>query len=435
MQNILNSLADQSGLIELRTAPWIPIGHSGNSQFVARLGRSAPDRVLCTVVIKGGLQQPEKGSTVGLTDMPMLVIHGEFEEISNKVIRNQWWDDFLTHFTTLRAAVPHALASGLLDRDYGHIWWSPDLSKYTCNFITKSLAARLPADDAAAKDASADAAPKLKPVAWESGWLIDPAEAHPAAPVASYTGNPTAAFWVFDEQMANDWKHFFELDKDKKTQLLAFEQDGQICPWWHGWGVQDLKFEPLPDGESFKVHAIFRDKIPETFPDGGGQPIGHGDPTLITYKVVGWAGQTQQIAPDTFAVRFDREGVSGRTTHILIGAIHPGDATYRATMCACSMDVPGQNIGAAQTITFPQIADLPASTKEVPLKATVNSPLPPRYYVSYGPALLDGNVLRITDLPDRAKLPIAIKMTAYQWGKAGAFATAKPISQVFHLTP
>jgi hypothetical protein len=428
VQTMLDHLADVSGIAELRTIPWIPVGHSGNSQFVAKVARYAADRVVCTVVIKGALQQPaEDGSTVGL-DMPMLLFHGEYEEISAKIIRNQWWDDALMHMAKLRAAVPHALVCGVLDRSFGHLWWSPELSAFTVSFIQDSLSARLP--DGAA---SSTARPPLRAIAWNSGWLVDQAEAFPSAPVDQYKGDPAKAFWVFDEAMAKEWKRLFDRDRGKKDQLLAFVQDGRIAPSWNGWGVQALDFEPESDGESFKVKAVFRDSIPAPIP-GAGTPLGHADPSGIYYKVVGWAGQTAQTGPDTFAVRFDREGVNGRTTHIVIGAIDPGDNTYRATMVAASMTVPGANSGAKQTISFPQPPDVPASTATFPLKATVDSSLPVRYYVSWGPAEVEGDSLRIVDVPDHAAFPIGVKVTAYQWGKAGVFATAASVVRTFHIT-
>jgi pimeloyl-ACP methyl ester carboxylesterase len=421
VQTMLEHLADIS---------WIPIGHSGNSVFVARIARQAPDRTLCTIVIKGGLQQPTKeGSIAGLADMPMLFFHGEYEEVgAPKGVRNYWWPDSLAHVDILRAAVPHALINGVLDRSYGHIWWSPELSRYIAMFVEDSMAARMPSEAASPSAAQ----PALRPVSWDSGWLIDRAEQHPSAPVAQYTGDPKTAFWVFDQSMADAWKKLYDRDQGKKDQMLAFVQDGQIAPWWSGWIVQDLKFEPEADGDTFKVKAIFRDAIPKPL-EGAGTPLGHGEPSEIYYKVLGWSGQTGQIGPDTFAVRFDREGVNGRTLHILIGAVHPGDQNYKATVAVGSMTLPGPNSGKSQQIAFAPISDVDRDTREIPLKATTDSGLPVHYYVSWGPARLDGQKLLIDDVPSGAHFPIEVKITAYQWGKAGEFAAARAVTQTFAI--
>jgi hypothetical protein len=71
----------------------------------------------------------------------------------------------------------------------------------------------------------------------------------------------------------------------------------------------------------------------------------------------------------------------------------------------------------------------------VQLRATVDSNRKPDYYVSWGPAEIEGNTLKIAEIPDRAKFPIEVKVTAYQWGFASApkFATATPVTQTFHI--
>ena len=52
MQGMLDQFADKSGYQELRTAPWITIGHSGNSQFCQGMAREKPERELANIVIK-----------------------------------------------------------------------------------------------------------------------------------------------------------------------------------------------------------------------------------------------------------------------------------------------------------------------------------------------------------------------------------------------
>lgn len=127
-------------------------------------------------------------------------------------------------------------------------------------------------------------------------------------------------------------------------------------------------------------------------------------------------------------------GVNGRTTHIVVGAVHDGDAQFRETAAIVHFYVPANNPnGAQQTITFPTISVVPTGTKTIRLNATVNSPLPVRYYVLRGPAEVDGNNLRLTEIPVRATFPIEVKVTAYQWGKATApaYASATPVMRTF----
>jgi hypothetical protein len=156
----------------------------------------------------------------------------------------------------------------------------------------------------------------------------------------------------------------------------------------------------------------------------------------MQYSVVGWAGSTEQIGPDTFRIRFDREGFNGRTTHILIGALHPGDANYRETVAVATFDIAANAGGLKQTIQFPHLANLRAGTASVPLNATANSGLPVQYYVSWGPAVVENGKLMFTTIPDRARYPVEVRVTAYQWGKGTApvVDTATPVTQTFYLT-
>jgi hypothetical protein len=425
VQEMLNHLADQSGYSELRTVPWIPLGHSGNSQFVQAIGRQASGHVVAEIVIKGAVPAVGKdGSVTGLKGIPILFFTGEFEEVMPPgKVRNGWWPVSMQRFADVRAAVPDALISGMEDKDHGHIHWLPPMQDYLALYLHKAMTARL------------DANGNLRTVAFSSGWLADPEERLDSAPVAQYKGDPAKAFWFFDEEQAKAWKTLFDHDEGKKEQLIAFTQNGEIAPLWPGWALQQIRFEPEADGVTFKTSATFRDEVPAPFADAGTK-LGHatgGGP--IEFSVVGWAGSTEQISPDTFRVRFDREGFNGRTTHILIGAVQHGDAEYRETVAVATFDLPPNNKGRQQTIKFPAIKDQPAGVKSLPLKASSDSGLPVQFYVSWGPAEVVDNQLVFTGLPDRARYPIAVRVTAYQWGKGTEplVQTATPVTQTFYL--
>jgi len=77
--------------------------------------------------------------------------------------------------------------------------------------------------------------------------------------------------------------------------------------------------------------------------------------------------------------------------------------------------------GAAQTIIFPKIADVPASTKEMKLTATSDAGLPVQYYVHFGPAEIDGGTLKLLPIPPRAKYPVKVEIVRF----SGAGETAR----------
>ena len=428
---MLDQFADLSGYDELRTVPWIPFGHSGNSQFCAALARHKPGRTLANIVVKGALPNPDKeGSTAGLGGVPILFVTGQFEEVGAPGnVRDAWWGVQMKRFAVAKTAVPQALINGMEDRSHGHLNWFPEMSRYVALFIHKAVMARLGREDPKSAPAM------LTDVLFDGGWLADPEEKNPPAPVKAYQGIATWAFWFFDQEQVKAWQPLYDKDRGKKEQMLAFVQDGEIAPWWNGWYLQNLKFEPLEDGETFTAEARFRDEIPAPYADAGVK-LGHSAQGDVMYQILGWAGNMEQIGPKNFRVHFDREGVNGRTVHVLVGAIHPGDSEYRETVAVGTFDVPYNNKGTPQKISFPQLPDLQLGTPSVPLNARVDSGRKPDYYVSWGPAEIDGDQLKITQIPDRAKFPVEIKVTAYQWGTAAGtgFASATPVTQILHLT-
>jgi hypothetical protein len=425
IESILGKLADKSGYEELRTVPWIPVGHSGNSLFCHAMGRQKPQRTLANIIIKGKVPGVAKdGSTAGLVGIPVLFVGGEYEEVGapgNQ--RKYWWSEKMDLFRKARAAVPDSLLNGMADRSRGHFNWFEDMSGYAALFIHKVVNARL--DDKG----------KLRTVPFESGWLSDPTGNTHSAPAKQYTGDRKEAFWHFDEEQAIAWRRLFDRDKGKKDQMVAFTQDGAIAPWWKGWVLQELEWRPQPDGVTFTVGATFRNEVPQPFADAGTK-LSHSTKGEIEFEVDGWAGNTEQLGPNTFHIRFDREGVNGRTVHIVIGARHRGDAEYRESVSIARFVVPASNTeGTKQAITFPEIESVNAGTRSIPLGATVDSGLKPEYYVSWGPAVIDGDKLMFTAIPAKARFPIEVKVTAYQWGKSTEpkFASASPATRTFNL--
>ncbi len=425
LQSILNRLAVISGYSEIKTVPWIPIGHSGNSFFVTDILRHAPRRVLAAIFIKGGLITPDGASTRGVGGVPIMFVTGQFEEVMPPgKVRDAWWGVQMARFYRDKKAVPHALIGGMLDRGFGHLNWFPAMSRYAAMFLHKAIESRL------------NKSGNLRPVSYNRGWLCDPSGKHVSAPVTAYTGDADRAFWVFDKQQATAWHTLFFRDAGKEQRMLAFTLHGKIAPWWPGWGLQQLPWQPLGDGVSFRVHAIFRKVVPGPFANAG-MPLGPADHQAIKYCVLGWAGQARQVGPNEFRMRFDREGENGRTLHLLIGAYVKGTRRYMPAIAVASIFAPAANSGSPQIIHFPQIADVSAKVKSISLNATVNSPLKVHYYVDWGPAKIVGQRLIFTPIPAGTRWPVAVEITAYQWGKSipPAYATAARVTRSFYIQP
>jgi hypothetical protein len=83
------------------------------------------------------------------------------------------------------------------------------------------------------------------------------------------------------------------------------------------------------------------------------------------------------------------------------------------------LQIPSRNAeGKPQQITFNPPAEMSVGTGELKLAATSDSGLPVSYYVREGPAEIDGDVLKLTNIPPRAKWPLKLTVVAWQWGRS-----------------
>ena len=53
------------------------------------------------------------------------------------------------------------------------------------------------------------------------------------------------------------------------------------------------------------------------------------------------------------------------------------------------------------------------------------------YYVLEGPAEVDGDVLKFTQIPPRAKFPVRVTVVAWQHGLPGKIKSATPVARAF----
>ncbi len=89
-----------------------------------------------------------------------------------------------------------------------------------------------------------------------------------------------------------------------------------------------------------------------------------------------------------------------------------------------------------QTISFDDIPDQQTGAGRIPLRATSDAGLPVRFCVIRDPATVEGDKLRITKLPPRAKFPVRVTVIAYQWGRSvePRVQSAGPTEQTFRIT-
>ena len=445
---MMRALAAGSVYGELASARVIPIGHSACASYPWNFAAWNPGRTLAILSIKGDAPQTNlTGSGRPNPDwvdrhidgVPGLMVMSEIE----------WWEARLAPALRFRAAHPAAPIGLLADTGHSHFDASAALVEYLALFIRKAAGARLPADP------SPDQPVALRPVDPARGWLTDrwrgdePLRA-PAAPAAGYQGDRAEAFWCSDAEMARATEAYYAGGRGKKPQQVDFVQDGQLAPISTSHAGVELRFLPLADGITFRLGGEFIAPLPPKPPVAAkDQPP---PPTVVTptaasagthapgaARIARITGPVAQLDAETFRVALNRAAstTDRRGGDIWLFAWHPGDSVHKSAGQQAVLKLPRNPTGAEQHITFPGIPDQRAGAKSLALHATSDAGAPVSYYVREGPAEIDGDTLRLTTIPPRARFPITVTVVAWQFGRSAEpkLKAATPVERRFNILP
>jgi pimeloyl-ACP methyl ester carboxylesterase len=434
LDKLLEDLAQVSGYKELAVAPLIPTGHSANGNFSWDAAVLHPDRVIAAIPIKT-YPLPE---TLRLAGVPMLYMVAEttewpqYRDFSHPGDRDFFWPVVRDSAIALRSADPNNLIGAVTDPGGGHFDWSDHDARFLALYIRKACHYRLP------KPPTDGSRVKLNPIDPHSGWLTDTGgmdpDRFPAAPYDKFLGDPKKAYWFFDEETARAAVAFEGDRKKRARQMLTFVQDGKFLPV-ASRGYAKLRFDPEPDGITFKLQGTFLSELPPELVHAG-EPLGHASGPIQFKRITGPA---VQVGPDTFRLQFDRGTLDGnrpKESTIWITEEHPGDGAYRHAVQPGQIVIPTMlTEGVPQQIHFPQIPDQKAGIHSLALLATSTSHVPVSYYVVSGPATVNGDKLEFTEIPIKSAYPIKVTIVAYQWGRITAplYQSAQPIEQSFLL--
>lgn len=438
---LMDDLAGLSGYEELKFAPVAGLGHSAAASWPYYFAAWNPERTLAALSVSGQWPwfrdksfAPDIWGGRNMDFVPCLETMGEYESA------NTWSSEGLKE----RQQHPLMPLSMLANPAQGHFASTDAKVEYLALYLKKAVQYRVPTDW------KADGPPKLKPIdPTKTGWLVDKWRLNqeptaPPAPVAEYKGDPKQAFWFFDKELAKATETYEAAYRGKKAELVGYVQDGQMVPQRNEHLQVNLKFEPQADGLTFKLSGAFYESVPGGSPRpanwaglAADSPIGHalgGGPISIDRII----GPFEKLAPDTFALRLQKETTGKEQRYELVfAATHPGDSEYRPAVQQAHMYVPARNTeGAEQHITFPEIPDQAPGTKFVKLKAVSDANVPVYYYVREGPAEIEGETLKLTKIPPRAKFPVKVTVVAWQYGRGAEprLQTAEPAERTFHLT-
>lgn len=437
LQAILDGLAEVSGYREIAHAPLLTVGHSGGAIFAWHAGYAMPERVFGVIGLKAAPIGPPEGIKPQLGDggavlnnIPVLVITGQYESWGNPARTPEYhWRWVRGGLLDFRARGHNALMSALVEPGTGHFSWYDDLANYVAMFIEKAARARIPADRP-----PEGVAPVLREIPQEEGWLTDVnffgQPRHLTAAFKDYTGDPSMAFWHLDQELARANDAFGAAHAGKKFQQITFSDGDKPLP--PGW-IMEVPFRPLADGQSFCVKADFLAETSPDFSKPAPKLLTHADGPISYRLIGGWSGGGRQIGPDTFRPAMDRFSWVKPSESVMVIATHPGDDRHaKYEQPAAIKHGARLKEGASNTITFDPIPDQKEGAS-VGLSAKSGAGLPVDFFVIEGPATLDGDTLRITRIPPRAKRPVKVTVGASSWGRATdpKVQSAAPVTRSF----
>ena len=443
LQKIFDQMADLSGYAEIKNAPLISMGHSMALNWPAHVAYWNPGRSICAIPLKSGFgnapnSDPGGGVSNRLNGAPGLIVTDQYSGNWADGDSNSWKDKMEDGVKARRReGSPNGNPVSLLFIfGGGHCEMPEPMMKIMMQYIRKACARRLPA-------APADGPVKLKEIDLKDGWLVDKrlylpaAQCNPTASWANYKGDRAQAFWYFDEEMARACESFVRNSyENKKPQCVSFIDNSTDKPT--ATIVQSdwvkISLPSLADDQTFKLKAVFLTDNPRPNLFNGLPKLGNSG-TPMKYSVV--LGAAEQIGEDTFRVVTNRFSLDVGSQYVLchIQAENYGNQEYQPSYRMTTINMPGTS-GTPQKLEFPPIENITAGTKTIKLKASTDSGLPIGYFVQYGPAVVEGDSLRITELPARCKFPITVRVAAYQWGSYGPKPVrgTGPIFQNFSIT-
>ncbi len=420
LQQLLNTLAVQSGYDEIAIVPWLPIGESMHLQMVWQLINACPDRCIAGVQIKNGILNPPD------TRVPMLIAIGTCMEWDQeeKDLLNQWKDvSFYRGLQRQRTATPAWPCSLLIEGGSGHFECTEPMGLFIAQYIRVAARARL----------SPSGSPVLRRVDLEAGYLaglpVPGAKILPPIRYKDCSPEDRSLPWYFDTEQAQAAVDMASINWNAQTQVPAFaDATGKALPFGYRGIFSPLPYTTTDDGVSFQLATTFLERIPDDFVNAG-TALGHapGQP------MVEWVcGQVAPLGGNRFRVALDRTWPSSPT---YVRVWHPGDATYRLSVQPGQLKITPNKSGSPQIITFDAIPDQSSDVEEVQLHARSDANLPVRFFVRCGPAKVYDDRLVFTPIPPRSKMPLRVTVAAWQWGRTSepAIQTAAIIERSFQI--
>ncbi len=425
LQKVLDALARESGYPEIAHAPLMPVGHSSAGSFVWHLYRWDPARIFAMLPLKTPSQND------GPQGIPILFVNSEWFDYGNDANNCSSHPAAIATVLQARANGTNSQLGYYIDIGSGHCNVSDDSIPLISQFLDTVVAARIP------KNAPKGGLVRLNEIKPQSGWLLDPAtldrpEGQPVA-YADWKGDPRKAFWYPSRELAAVVQAHMTEQRAKQPQFIGFvREDGRVST---SGGMYKFSPQFQADGETFALDAAFLEHLTDSDLVPPDLSLRHSD-SSIQFRVN--SGALVQVGSNTFRV-CPRGGPivpQGNPWEPVIVAYHPGDKSFRPTEHPAHVNINIINrVGEPQTLDFAKIPDQKAGVKSLKLVARASSGLPVEFFVVSGPATVDGDRLKFTELPVRAKFPVRIIVSAFQWGRSVdlPIPSVGPVTQEFFI--
>lgn len=437
LRRVLDELANVSGYRELSVAPLLFVGHSAGGPQAKECALKFADRCFGLVQYRGGVPGGTNPVPPGL---PALMMLGQFDEFGGTMRDaegRETWEGGRDALAAFRAQDERHLGSVVIEPGAGHFAWSDRNAAYLALFIRKAARARIPASWPID---TAKPVPLLE-VKFSEGWLsdLDIQGTHPfkPAPYATYLGPKTNTSWHLDQEMAEATTAYHAAGLAKKDQFIRWAD-----PFYVDAGARFFftRLQWVEDGQTLEVHPLYADRYPGLYDGKGprwaetGKPVGHSAAPILV-KPVG--GPVVVAGTNRLRMEFDALAPASEGGRVTFMAYSQGDAEYRYTEHVGMMPrgFSGLKNGKPQQIRFEPLLNLKAGARPVRLRATTTAGLPVEFYVAYGPAIVNNGMLRIAEVPARAKYPIPVKIVAWQFGRGleSLVQTAPPVEQTIAI--
>ena len=431
IQDILGGFADVSGYSELKTVPWIPVGHSATLKMIRDMAKAKMENLAFMIMNKNN-------NNFGYsTAVPVLTTYGEFME----------WDSYSVdlkapagkdkaYINVVKARETQLPVSYFTDPNSGHFDCSKPLMANIALWMDAICALRF------------DQSGNLKNINQTKGWICQPS-------VPGFTGiSPKRYADATESERTNAWYPTYEtalaaynaanVSMTRTAQLAGFaDSTGNYeTGWWRAimyavpyrlndngtLTINSIPYYKMPQGqyankftddktsvEAGKLYSFFNKD--DVFTNSG-NPL---QVEVICGNLIKLDNRTFEFVPRFNSPNYLVVRQAGNTQ--FRSSVQPGRVMFQ--------DI---QTGKANAITFPVIPDLKLKQLyPVPLIATTSSGLKVKYLIKSGAARIDEQnrlLIEPDSIPPRTKFPYTITVTAFQLGSVQqGVQTAKAVTR------